>query len=261
VFEERFGDGRPDGLVEAARQLVQLKVDVIFTAGDQAIAAAKAATQNIPIVMLACDAVEAGLVASLARPGGNITGITCASGELGAKRAETLRELVAKLSRLAIVYNPADPHTRLEIAGVAKALLRWGAETHNFPVRDPGELERAFFEMAQKRTDSLYVVGESFTMFHRATIAQLAAKHRLPAVYAFREFVDEGGLVAYGPNLIEMVRAGAGFVNRILRGAKPADLPVEQPTRFELVINLKTAKALGLTIPPSLLLRADQVIE
>jgi len=261
IIERRFGDGQPDRLREAARELAQSNVDAIFTTGDEAIRAAKEATETIPIIMMACDAVESGLIQSLARPGGNITGITCVSGDLGAKRVEILRELIGNYSRLAVLYNPRDPHTRNQVAGVQMAVRQWAVETQLFGVANPTELEAAFSEMARKRTDSLLVVGDSFTVMHRSTITQLAAKHGLPAVYAFKEFVDAGGLAAYGPNLIEVLHVAAGHVDRVFRGAKPADLPVEQPTKFELIINLKTAKALGLTIPPSLLLRADRVIE
>jgi len=261
TIERRFGDGRPDRLREAARELAQSKVDVIFTAGDEAIRAAKEATETIPIIMMACDAVESGLIQSLARPGGNVSGITCLSGDLGAKRVEILRGLIGNYSRLAVIYNPRDPHTRNELTGVQMAVKRWAVETQFFGVADPAELEAAFSEIADNRIDSLFVVGDSFTVVHRSTITQLAAKHRLPAVYAFKEFVEAGGLAAYGPNLIEVLHVAAGQVDRVLRGAKPADLPVQQPTKFELTINLKTAKALGLTIPPSVLLRADRVID
>jgi putative ABC transport system substrate-binding protein len=261
IIERRFTEGHMERQAGLANELTQLKVDAIFTAGDRAIQDVKDATNSIPIVMIACDALATGLIASLARPGGNVTGVTCITADLSAKRADLLRQATPALRRLAILYNPADPHTILEVKHTRATAEAWKIPLLPLEFHDPDQLESLFALMKKERTDALLTVGDNLTLFHRAAIVQLAAKNRLPTMYGFRDFTDAGGLISYGPNLPEMFRQAAFYVDKILKGAKPADLPVEQPTKFELVINLKAARELGLTIPPSLLARADQVIE
>jgi ABC-type uncharacterized transport system substrate-binding protein len=261
IIQNRFAHGDVKRLHEFAADLVRIRVDVIFAGGDEAIDAARQATSTIPIVMLACDAVEAGLVKSLRRPGGNLTGITCISGDLAAKRLELLREAAPRFARLAVLYNPGDPHGVLEIRKAQVVARAWGIGIQTLEARVSTELPRRFQTMTQERADALYVVGDNFTFTHAKQIVELAEKARLPGVYAYREFADAGGLIAYGPNVADMLRRLSTYVDRILKGHNPGDLPIEQPTKFELVINMKTAKALGLTVPPVLLLRADQVIE
>jgi putative ABC transport system substrate-binding protein len=261
VIEHRFWRGDVSRLQELAAELSRLNLDVIVAGGDQAIQAVKAAGGTIPIVMLACDAVEAGFVTSLVRPGGRITGVTCLTGELAAKRLELLREVQPRFSNLSVLYNPGDPHAVIEARGASVAARVWKARVQMLEVRQTTDFDRRFSALVETHADALFVAGDSFTLVHAKRIVDFATRIRVPAIYAFREFVDAGGLMAYGTSLWEMGRAMAGHVDKILKGAKPGDLPVEQPTKFELVINLKTAKALGLTIPPSLLLQADEVIQ
>jgi ABC-type uncharacterized transport system substrate-binding protein len=261
VFEVRSAEGKYERLPALAAELVERGVDVFFAAGDEKILALKQATNAIPIVMSVCDALEVGFVSSLARPGGNVTGVTCISGDLAVKRLELLKEVVSQMSRVAVLYHPGDPHAGLEVARVESMAQSWGIRVQSLTVRDPVELEDGFAAMARERADVLFVVGQSFTWTHVKRISDLAAKNRLPAIHANREFSDAGRLMAYAPNGNAMDRRAATYVARILKGAKPADLPVEQPTKFELVINLETAKALGLTIPPAVLARADEIIQ
>jgi putative ABC transport system substrate-binding protein len=261
IIERRYAEGRMERHRAFANELVQLKVDALFAAGDQVIQYAKDATSDIPIVMSACDAVANGLVASLARPGGNITGVTCITSDLSAKRAELLRQAVPTLQRLAVLYNPADPHAILETQNTRDVAKAWKVPLQPLEFRDPDQLEALFALMKKERASALLAIVDNVVYFHRATIVRLAAQNRLPAMYSLREFVEAGGLISYGTNQPAMFRQAAVYVDKILKGAKPANLPVEQPTKFELVINLKTAKALDLTIPPSLLRRADEVIE
>ena len=263
AIEYRSAEGRFDRLPDLAAELVLLKVDVIVTSTTPAIQAAKQATSTIPIVMaVAGDPVVTGLVASLARPGGNITGLSQLAPELAGKRLELLKETLPKLTRVAVLWNSSSTamiHTFREAQVAVEAL---GLKLQSMEVQgDPADFERVFLAITRERPDGLFVTLDPFTSLHRRRIVELAAKNRLPAMYASREFVDAGGLMAYGPSLPDMWRRSATFVDKILKGAKPSDLPIEQPTKFELVINLKTAKALGLTIPSSLLLRADQMIQ
>jgi ABC-type uncharacterized transport system substrate-binding protein len=261
VIDFRYAEGRVDLLPALAADLVRTKPDVIFVTGDQAIKAAKSATSTVALVMIACDAVAAGLITSLARPGGNLTGITCVSREIAGKRIELLREHLPRIARPAVLYNPDDPGKAVEwqeTEGSGRAL---GLKMRAVPVRDPKEFEGAFATMTREGVDALVVLGDTLTIVHHQQLVSLAAKYRMPTVYAYREFVTSGGLMSYGPDLTEMFRAAAVYIDKILRGAKPADLPVEQPTKFELIINLKTARALGLTTPPSVLARADEVIQ
>ena len=263
AIEVRYAEGKQDRLAEFAADLVRLKVDVIFASATPAALAAKQATTTIPIVIgFVADPVGSGLVPRLARPRGNITGWTHLAGlELNAKRLEILKEAIPEATRIGALWNPANPIHEPSLRVIEAAAQRLKVQLHPKGVQDPHELEGAFSAMAQERLQGLTVPPDGMFLVHRARIIELAAKHRIPTMYGVRELARAGGLMAYGVNLPEMYRHGALFVDRILRGAKPADLPVEQPTKFELVINLKTAKALGLTIPPSLLARADQVIE
>jgi putative ABC transport system substrate-binding protein len=258
----RFAEGRPERLPALAADLVRLKVDIIVTAAQPAHEAAKQVTRTIPIVFAATgDPVAEGLVASLARPGGNITGLASIAPEVVGKQLELLKEVVPKISRVAVLQNPSDhahPPMLRQAEGPARAL---GIQLHVVQAGSPAEIGTAFAAMRSERVGSVLVLRDPLFYSQRTQIAALAAKSRLPAVYGFREQVEAGGLMAYGASLPQMYRRAATYVDKILKGAKPADLPVEQPTKFELVINLKTAKALGLAIPPSLLQPADEVIQ
>jgi putative tryptophan/tyrosine transport system substrate-binding protein len=234
---------------------------VILTGGNEAAQAAKQATQTIPIVMVTGDAVQAGVVSSLERPGGNVTGVTVFSSELAAKRLELLKQTVPKLTRVAVQWNSANHATALQVKEAERASQALGLTVHPVEVRGAEELERAFQLVANGRSGAVLVVSDAGFIVRRVQIAELSAKARLPSMYAFKEHVHAGGLMSYGQDLADMYHRAASYVDRIIKGAGPADLPVEQATKFELVINLKTAKALGLTIPPSLLLRAEQIIE
>jgi putative tryptophan/tyrosine transport system substrate-binding protein len=261
IIDYGYAEGRFDRLPALVAGLLRAKPDVILALGDQPIKAAKEATATVPIVMIACDAVAAGLIASLARPGGNITGVTCMSREIAGKRIELLRDSLPHLGRLAVLYNPDDPGKAIEWRETEAAGRALGLKVTAVPIRDPKEFQSVFAAIAQERADALIILGDPFTILYARELVDLAAKHRLPVMSAYGEFVTSGGLMSYGPNLVEMRRTAAVYIDKVLRGARPADLPVEQPTKFELVVNLKTEKALGLTIPHSLLLRADQVIQ
>jgi putative ABC transport system substrate-binding protein len=262
TFESRFGEGKPDRLPGLAAELVALKVDVIVTSGTPASLAAKQATRTIPIVMAQlADPVGAGLVASLGRPGGNVTGLTTQDADLSGKRLEMLLEVVPKVSRFAVLIDETSPGSMLIARGTQVAAQSLGVQLQSLGVRGPGELDRAFSAMKEARAGALIVESSSLLFTSRTRLADLALKNRLPTVFAQREYAEAGGLMAYSADFSDLFRRTATFVDKILKGAKPADLPVEQPTKFDFVINLKTAKALGLTIPPSLLQRADQVIE
>jgi putative tryptophan/tyrosine transport system substrate-binding protein len=266
VIEYRDAEGKPERLPALAAELVALKVDVIVAAASNHLAlAAKQATRTLPIVFAAAsDPVASGLVTSLARPGGNVTGTSVLSPELVGKRLELLTQAVPGVSRVAVLWLPGALGERTEKdmlneADVAARAL--GVQLQFVEARGLADLDRAFSDMTRARAGALTVLPSLMFLREHRRLVDLAAKHRLPAVYTVKEYVDAGGLMAYAPNLADVFRLAATYVDRILKGAKPGDLPVEQPTKFELVINLKTAKALGLTIPPSLLQRADQVIE
>jgi putative ABC transport system substrate-binding protein len=261
VLDYRYAEGRFDRLPALASELLRARPDVIFATGDPVIKAAKDATSTVPIVMIGCDAVAAGLIVSLAGPGGNLTGITCISRDIAGKRIELLRETWPRLARLAVLYGPDDPGKVVEWKEAEAAGQAAGLKVGAAPIRNSTELEATFASLSRERAEALIVPCDVFTFMHARQIASLAATHRLPAIYGCREFVTAGGLMSYGPNLAEMWRQAALYIDKVLTGTKPADLPVEQPTKFELVINLKTAKALGLTIPPSVLARADEVIQ
>jgi putative ABC transport system substrate-binding protein len=262
VIAYRWAEGKYERLPDLAAELARLKVDVIVAVGTVGAQAAKQATQTIPIVMTNVDdPVATGLVVSVARPGGNITGLSINSHELVGKQLGLLREVVPKVSRVAVLWNPANLANAPQLREAEVAAGALGVRLLPLAVQSPGDIDRAFAAMREDRVGALLVLLDSMLLVQRDRIADLAAKNRLPAAYGLRWHAEAGGLMAYGANLLDMVRRAVSYVDRILKGAKPADLPIEQPTKFELVINLKTAKALGLTIPPSLLQRADQVIE
>ncbi|HEV8723074.1 MAG TPA: ABC transporter substrate-binding protein [Candidatus Binatia bacterium] len=261
TIEYRWAEGKPDRLAEPAAELVRLKVEVIVAAGANAIQAAKNATSTVPIVMAASgDAVGSGLVASLARPGGNVTGLTLQSPELSGKRLELVKEVAPKLSLVAVLLKSGNPLHSVAWKETQAAAQALKVKLQSVQVRESDEFERAFAIMTRDRADALAVPLDPMFNDHRARITDLAAKNRLPAMYAERQYVDAGGLMAYGANAADTYRRAALYVDKILKGTKPADLPVEQPTKFELFINLKAAKQIGLTIPPNVLARADRVI-
>ncbi len=262
VLERRYGESKIDRLPELASELVRLRVDPIVTATDPAIRAVKQATQTIPIVMAtSVDPVGTGFVETLARPGGNITGVTLMAPELGTKRLELLKEAVPRLSRVAVLWNPDVPGSALELKEMEGAARSLQVQLQPLELRDPSQFESVFKSIKSKRADALITFPNNPVLLpNRKQIADLAAKNRRPAMYPSGDFVDAGGLMAYGPNSVDLYRRAATYVDKILKGRKPADLPVEQPTKFELVINLKAAKQIGLTIPPNVLARADKVI-
>jgi len=265
VIEYRDAEGKLERFPALAAELVALKVDVIVVTSTPAALAAKQATKTLPIVFAAAgDPVASGLVTSLARPGGNVTGLAVLAPELVGKCLELLTQAVPGVSRVAVLWYPGGHGERTEkniLTGAEVAGRALGVRLQFVETRGPADFDGAFAEMTRARAGALTVLPSNMLINERRRLVDLAAKNRLPAVYGSREFVDAGGLMAYGPSFADMFRRAATYMDRILKGAKPADLPVEQPTKFELVINLKTAKALGLTIPQSLLLRADQVIE
>jgi putative ABC transport system substrate-binding protein len=263
VLELRYGESRAERFPDLARELVSLKVDVILAGTDLAISAAKQQTQTIPIVMTAAtDAVGTKFVASLARPGGNVTGFSTISPDLSGKRLELLREAVPGLSRVAFLWNPEARGHLIDYQETEGAARSLHLELQSVEVSRGEDLDRALSALTKGRTQALIVpAGNPIAVAKRAQVASFVRQNRLPSLYGGQEFMEGDGLMSFGPNTRDMFRRAATYVDKILKGAKPADLPVEQPTKFELVINLKIAKALGLTIPPSLLQRADQVIE
>ena len=265
VIEYRSAQGKIERFPDLVAELVRLKVDLIFTGNTPAARAAKEATNTIPIVVAAmADPVGDGLIASLARPGGNITGSTFLGPELVPKRLELLKEAVPGASRVAVLWHPGvygERTMRDMVKETEVAAQTLGVQLQLLEARGPNDFDRAFSAMSTGRAGALIVFPSPMFYNEHRRIVDLAAKSRLPAIYAFREAVEAGGLMAYGASIPDLFRRAATFVDKILKGRKPADLPVEQPTRFELVINMKTAKALGLTFPPSILVRADQVIQ
>jgi putative tryptophan/tyrosine transport system substrate-binding protein len=264
AIEYRYAKGKRDRLPELAAELVRLKVDIIVASGADTVSrAAKNATKTIPIVMSGqgIDPVAAGLVESLARPGGNLTGLTNLTGELGGKRLELLKQTVPKVARVAALYDPAALGSVIQLKEDLPVAARGlGLTIRLWEARDKDSFEGLFPALSQDRPDGLYVLGGSLMRANAKGIVAFASKHSLPSMYFTRSFVDAGGLMSYGADIADSDRRVAYFVDRILRGAKPAELPVERPTKFELVINLKTAKQIGLTIPPNVLARADRVI-
>jgi putative tryptophan/tyrosine transport system substrate-binding protein len=262
-IEYRFAEGKLDRLPDLAAELVELKVDVIVAAGGApAILAAKNATSTIPIIFPTIgDPVALGIVASLARPGGNITGLTIRTPEFSGKRLEILKEVVPRASRVAVLGNEANPSNGLDFKNVETAASTMGVTLRHIEVRSPSDFENAFSKMTSARADALFLLSDPIFQNNGRRLADLATKSRLPMIYDAPELPEVGVLMSYGANRSDLYRRAAIYVDKILKGAKPADLPVEQPTKFELIINLKTAKQIGLTIPPNVLARADRVIK
>jgi putative tryptophan/tyrosine transport system substrate-binding protein len=262
AVEYRFASGQVERLPELAAELVRLKPDVIVTPATPPSLSAKQATRTIPIVFAGiADPVGAGLIVDFARPGGNITGVASISAELGGKRLELLKGVAPKAARVAVLYNPGDRANVLVLKQLQESAPALGLTLQPLAVRGPGEFNGAFVAMTREHVPALFVAAGVLTFEHRKTLVDLAVKSRIPTMWGHRQFVDAGGLMSYAVNYYDQVRRAATYVDKILKGAKPGDLPVEQPTKFELVINIKAAKDIGLTIPQSLLGRADQVIE
>jgi putative tryptophan/tyrosine transport system substrate-binding protein len=262
IIEYRSAAGNFDLLSDLVAELVDLKVNVIAATGFQATLAAKNTTKTVPIVMIAVgDPVGTGLVSSLARPGGNVTGLTLSFPELGGKRVELLKEVVPRLGQVAVVWNPQNAATTAEWKEMHVAARTLGVSLKSFEVGQAQDLLNAFSAISKHRPSGLITILDTLVGPYRQLIATFALENRLPSILSLRDYAESGGLMSYGPSLPEIYRRAASYVDKILQGAKPADLPIEQPTKFELVINLKTAKVLGLTIPPSILVRADEIIQ
>jgi ABC-type uncharacterized transport system substrate-binding protein len=259
VVESRFANSEYEQLPVLARELAGLKIDVFIAAGEPALLAAKEKGENIPIVVVSCDPLEK-LLGSLARPGGNATGFTCVSSDLVGKRFSLLRSLLPGMRRVAMLYNKRDNH-ELEFRDAEAAAQFLNIALLRFPVVSASDFESAFKMMHEQKSDALYIFASAFAQGHWTRLAQLALDYRLPAIYGFREFVNRGGLLSYGASNSDAYRRAAALIDKILKGSRPSDLPIEQPTRFELVINARTAKALGLEVPPTLVALADEVIE
>ena len=260
VLEYRFAEGKPDRLPDLARDLVNAKPDMVFAFGGDVAPFARAATSTIPIVMVVSnDPVQAGLVASLARPGGNITGVTFVSSDLAAKRLQLLKEMSPAVARIGVLWNPdhVDPEYR-ETQAAGRTL---GVEVHSLEVRQPADFERAFRTAATARVEAIVVVSSRLMSLNRQLIAELAARQRVPLVTGWGAWAQLGALFSYGPDLDVIVRHSATYVDKVLKGARPAEIPVQQPTKFDLIVNVKTAKTYGVTIPTGILARADKIIE
>ena len=262
VVEYRWADGKAERLPALVAELVRLKVDIIVTSGTPGGLAAKNATSTIPIVLASGgDFVADGLVASFSRPGANITGLSVFARELSGKRLEILKEAIPRMTRVAAAFNTLNPGTRSLFKETEAAATKLGLKVLPLDIHFPDGVERAFAEGVRLRASAVVIISDGATIVHRAQLGSAALQHHLPTIFANKTYLEGGGLMSYGPDIIEVWRRAATYVDRILKGAKPAEMPIEQPTKFELVINLKTAKALGLTIPQSLLIRADQLIE
>jgi putative ABC transport system substrate-binding protein len=262
TIEPRYAEGKIERFASLAAELVRFNVDVIVAGSTPGAIAAKNATGVVPIVIVTTgDPVASGLVASLARPGRNITGVTALGQELSGKRLEVLKEAVPTVSRVAVLSNPTNPDSELSLKGMEVAARELGVQFSTHEVRDPTEFDKAFEATNRERAGALMVLPDPMFVSERGRIVALSAKNRLPAMYAHREYMEAGGLMFYGASLAEMWRRAATYVDKILKGAKPAHLPVEQPTKFDFVVNLKAAKQIGLTIPPNVLARADKVIK
>ena len=260
-IEYRFTEGRLERFPDLAAELVRLKVDVIVTAGTEAVLAAKQATQTIPIVMANVgDPVARGIIASLARPGGNITGLTTVSQDLSGKRLELLKETVPRLTRVGVLWNPTDRGATATFKETEATARAFGVQVQSLEVRSPSDFDAAFKAATQGRVHGLNVLQSGLINTHRTQIVELVTKNRLPTMFAEGAHVESGGLMSHGPNFPDLWRRAAVYVDKILKGTKPADLPVEQPMKFEFIVNLKTAKRIGMTIPPNVLVRADKVI-
>ena len=261
VIEWRSANGDYDRIPELAADLVQRKVDVIVVEATLATQAVKRATSTIPIVLaVVADPVGSGLVANLAHPGGNVTGLSLMVADLSAKRLQLLKEVIPRLTRVVVLWNPATPYHPKVVDELKEVAPSLSIELSFVGVRTPQQFGPAFSAISRAHAQALYVLDDAFFVIHRMTLLKLALKARLPVIYSQRNFPDAGALMSYGPNIEDLFRRSAGYVDKILKGAKPGDLPIEQPTQFELVVNLKTAKTLGITIPEAILLRADEVI-
>ena len=261
-IERRFAAGREDRLPDFAAELAAMRLDMVVVTGDVEAAAARRSMPAKPIVMvLVQDPVGAGLAQSLAKPGGNVTGLTTQAPELYRKRLELLKELIPSLGSVALLMNPDSPGASSAARDIANAAVSLGIVLRNVVIRNPGELDNAFTALESPRTQALIVVTDGVTYSQRARISALASRSRIPAIYEVRAFVDAGGLISFGPSYTDLARRAAGYVDRIVKGAKPADLPIEQPSRFEIVVNIKAAKSLGIVVPQAILLRADDVIQ
>jgi putative ABC transport system substrate-binding protein len=261
VLEYRYAEGSYNRLPELAAELVRDKVDVIVTTASVSALAARAVTKTIPIVMTSGNPLESGLAASLAKPGGNVTGLTVMRAEMSGKRVEILKETLPKMRRAAVLWAPGQSEAVRGFKETQEALQAFSLKLQSVEIQRAEDMEKVFAEVPKARPNALIVVLSPFVTLHSNRIVELALKHNLPGMYPTRQFAEEGGLMAYGPLIADLYRRAAIYVDKILNGAKPADLPVEQPTKFELVINLKTAKQIGLTIPPNVLARADKVIK
>jgi putative tryptophan/tyrosine transport system substrate-binding protein len=262
AFEFRYAEGQVDRLPALAADLVHTNVDVILTAGTESTDAARKATTNIPIVMAAVgDPIAAGFIASLAQPGGNVTGASLLATELTAKRLELLKEILPALTRLAVLWSANNASVIQKFKQIEAAAPVLGVQLRTLELRTPSDIEKSFESAAQFGAEAVMTTEDAIQITYRARLVDLAKRQRIPVASEFGEFAHAGALMSYGPSILDSFRHAAGYIDKILNGAKPADLPVEQPTRFELVLNLKTAKALGITVPPSLLSRADEVIE
>ena len=262
IIERRYSEGRAERFPEFAAELVRLKVDIVIVTTTPAALAVKSTTKTVPVVFpTAIDPVAAGLVASMARPGGNITGLTTLAPELVGKRLQLLKEAVPRLSRVAVLWNAANPANTRPLREAQDAARALGVTLQSQEVRGPPDFERVFAAMARERPDALLFQGDGLTIQHGEQIVDFVTQNRIPSMFDQTRLTTVGGLMSYGPHQVDQLRRGADLVDKILKGTEPADLPIEQPTKFELAINLKTARALGLTIPPSVLGRADQVIE
>jgi len=262
VVEYRWADGKAERLPALAAELVRLKVDIIVTSGTPGGLAAKNATSTIPIVLASGgDFVADGLVASFSRPGANITGLSVFARELSGKRLEILKEAIPGMTRVAAAFNTLNPGTRSLFKETEAAATKLGLKVLPLDIHFPDGVERAFAEAVRLRASAVVIISDGATIVHRAQLGSAALQHHLPTIFANKTYLEGGGLMSYGPDIIEVWRRAATYVDRILKGAKPAEMPIEQPTKFELVISLKTAQALGITMPPSLLLLADEVIQ
>jgi len=262
ILDIRYAEGRMDRLDPLAVDLVKSRPDVLFTGGDQASSAVKrAAAGQLPIVAVTCDALAAGLVTNLPHPGENLTGVTCINAELAAKRVEIMKDLTPLLSHLGVALNPGDKRMVSELREAERAGLLQSVAVTPLDIVKPDDIERALATAVEKQLGGVIFVFDAMTFFHRSRVAEVAIQRKLPTAFNFRQFVDAGGLLSYGPNLADMYRQSARHILKVINGEAPGEIPMEQPTHFELVINLKTAKAIGVTVPPALLNRADDLIE
>jgi len=260
TLESHVAEGRPERLPELATAAVASEPSLILVSGDQAIRAVQAATTTIPVVMVSCDAVAAGIIRSLAQPGGNVTGTTCISSVVSTKRLQLLHDAFPRVAHVAVIWNAGDAGKAVELCDSQMAAEQLGVRTVSLPVRGPDDFPPAFQAATQSGAEGLLVLGEALTLAHRQSITSFASNGRLPAMYTFREFVDAGGLMAYGTNLPARFRYVTTYADKILKGAKPGDLPVEQPTEFDFVVNLQAAQAIGVVIPTPVLEQTSQVI-